>query len=301
MNGRESDRGRNPERIDDGERMIRVTDVDLCVETFGDPGDPAVLLIGGMSATMDYWEDEFCERLAAGQRYVIRYDFRDTGRSTTYPPGEPGYTGADLRADPIALLDALGIERAHLVGISMGGGIAQCLAVEHPGRVASLALLSTTTALDELPGDLPPIGAEMADYFGSAGSRPAPDWSDREAVVAMLLEDQHAFMRGEIDEPRLRAVIERVVDRSTDIAAMANHGMLDPGPEPEGTLADISAPTLVIHGTADPMFPLAHGEALAAAIPDAELLPLDGVGHEVPPARTWDVVVPTLVRHTSGG
>lgn len=281
------------------ERTVPVNGVELCVQTFGDAADPAILLIGGMSSPMDWWEDGFCERLAAGRRYVIRYDLRDTGRSTTYPPGEPGYTVADLRDDAVALLDALGRDEAHLVGVSMGAAMAQCIAVEHPGRVRSLTLIDTTAALPGMPDGLPGIEPELAAFFEAAGQRPAPDWTDRAAVVDMLVEDQRAFMRRGFDESRVRAIAQRIVDRSNDIEAMVNHAQLESGREPEESLADIVAPTLVIHGTADPLFPIAHGEALATAIPHAALLPLEGVGHEPPPPADWDVVVPALLRHTS--
>src|SRR5690606_16351221 len=112
-----------------------------------------------------------------------------------------------------------------------------------------------------------------------------------------LVDGQRAFMRRGFDETRVRAVVERIVDRSTDIAAMVNHGHLESGQDPDGSLADILAPTLVLHGTADPLFPLRHGEALAEAIPDAALLPLEGVGHELPPPTDWDRVVTALLQH----
>ena len=95
------------------------------METFGDPADPALLLLAGMTSSMDWWDTRFCARLAAGSRYVIRYDQRDTGRSTTYPVGRPGYRSDDLVQDAAAILDALGVVRAHVVGISMGGAVAQ--------------------------------------------------------------------------------------------------------------------------------------------------------------------------------
>lgn len=281
--------------------MVPVNGVELCMQAFGDPGDPAILLIGGMSSPMEWWEDGFCERLAAGRRYVVRYDSRDTGRSTTYPPGKPGYTGADLRNDAVALLDALGIRKVHLVGISMGAAIAQGIAVDQPGRISSLSLMATTAALRGAPGGLPGIAPELAAYFESAATRPELVWTDRTAVVESLVYDQRAFMRRGFDETRVRAVVERIVDRSTDIAAMVNHGQLEPGPDPDGSLADIIAPTLVLHGTADPLFPLAHGEALAEAIPGAALLRLDGVGHELPPPADWDLVVTALLQHTALG
>jgi pimeloyl-ACP methyl ester carboxylesterase len=158
-----------------GERIVRANGVELCVETFGDPADPAILLIHGAGASMHGWEEAFCVRLASGPRFVIRYDHRDTGRSVSYQPGAPPYTLRDLTADAIGVLDALGLDRAHLVGRSMGGGIAMLAAREYPDRVASLALVGTS------PGgpDLPPPSEEFLAYIG--GSH--PDWSDRQAVI----------------------------------------------------------------------------------------------------------------------
>jgi len=123
---------------------VRANGVELCVETFGDAADPAILLIAGAQGSMLSWEDEFCERLASGARHVIRYDQRDTGRSVTYEPGKPGYTGRDLVDDAVAILDVLEVERAHVVGISAGGGVGQELGLLYPDRVASLTLISTS-------------------------------------------------------------------------------------------------------------------------------------------------------------
>jgi pimeloyl-ACP methyl ester carboxylesterase len=131
------------------ERIVRANGVDLCLDTFGDPTDPAILLIAGAAGSMLSWEVDFCELLAAGSRFVIRYDQRDTGRSVTYEPGAPKYTGPDLVDDAVGILDALGVDRDHVVGISMGVGIAQFLALDHPDRVASLTLTSTSGG----PGD----------------------------------------------------------------------------------------------------------------------------------------------------
>src|ERR671919_1948030 len=125
------------------ERMVEVNGVELWAQTFGNRDDPAVLLVMGLAASMLHWEDEFCDRLADGSRFVIRYDHRDTGRSVSYPPGAPQYTGRDLAEDAIGVLDAFGVARAHVVGISMGGGLGQSLAIHHPARVASLTLSST--------------------------------------------------------------------------------------------------------------------------------------------------------------
>jgi pimeloyl-ACP methyl ester carboxylesterase len=279
--------------------MVRANGADLCVETFGDAASPALLLIGGLAMPMDWWEDAFCERLAAGPRLVIRYDHRDTGESVSYLPGAPGYTGFDLVADPIGVLDALGIGRAHLVGVSMGGGIAQDAALVFPGRVASLTLIATSPAVsDPERPRLPPPSATLAAYFASPP--PQPEWSDREAVIDYVVADQLEYL-GSIpaDEAELRALAARVVDRTVSMeSSMTNHMSAEEGEPVRGRLGEIEAPTLVLHGTEDPLFPIAHGEQLATEIPDAKLLRLEGMGHQVPPRELWDTVVPAILEHT---
>ena len=279
------------------EKVVRANGVDLCVQEFGAPGDPGVLLIAGAASSMDWWEDGLCERIAAGGRRVVRYDFRDTGRSTASAAGSPGYTGQDLVDDAVALLDVLRLAPAHLVGISMGAGIARQIAVGHPHEVATLTMLSSTPAGSGEPG-LPPPDPRLAAFF--ADPPPAPDWSDRAAVVDHVVAGVRAFA-GDlgVDEPRVREVAGRMYDRTTDVAAsQTNHWILDGGGaerEPGG----VTVPTLVIHGTADPLFPIAHGEALARETPGAVFLPLPGVGHEHPPEPFWDTVVDALLRHTA--
>ncbi len=271
----------------------------ICVETIGDRAAPAILLIAGSAWSMDWWDDDLCRRLAARGRLIVRYDNRDTGRSTAYPPGSPGYTGADMVADAVAVLDELRIDRAHVVGLSMGGGIAQHVAVDHRDRVATLTLISTTSAGDGhkgLPGMTEELQAALAD------ERPEPDWEDRDAVIDHIVEGERPFAGpGDFDEPRIRAIAGRVHDRSNDMAAsLANHWLLDGG-RPARVSELRGLPTLVLHGTADPLFPPAHGRALADEIPGARLIELDGVGHQLPPPRTWDLVVDALIAHTSSG
>ena len=204
---------------------MRSTAPSLCVDAIGDPADPAVVLIMGGGGSMDRWEEPFCERLAAAGRYVIRYDHRDTGGSTTSPPGEPAYTADDLVADPLAILDRLGIARAHFVGLSMGGGIVQRIAVEHPERVLSVTLMSTSPAGTGGP-ELPP----MSDALQAVETPAEPDWSDRDAAVAFLLEQErpYAGSRGFDDEavrraarPRLRALAEPRRARATTSSSTA--------------------------------------------------------------------------------
>jgi pimeloyl-ACP methyl ester carboxylesterase len=278
---------------------FEINGAELCVDTIGDPAQPAVLLIMGAAGSMDRWERPFCERLAAAGRFVIRYDNRDTGGSTSYPPGEPGYTSDDLVADALGILDRLGVERAHLAGLSMGGAIAQRIAVEHPERVLSLTLMSTSPAGADGPehGRLPPMSDELRAVFSQDGP-PEPDWSDRDAAIAFLLEDERPYTgsRG-IDEPSLRALLGRVYDRSTSIQSGNNHFLLQGTEMARARLAEISVPALVIHGADDPLFPPAHGEALAREIPGARLLIIDGLGHELP-RWAWDEVLPALIALT---
>ena len=276
---------------------VETNGAELCVDTVGDSDDPAVLLIMGGAASMDRWEVAFCERLAAAGRYVIRYDHRDTGGSTWYPPGEPGYTGDDLAADALAILDDLGIERAHLVGLSMGGGIVQRLVIEHPERALSVTLMSTSPA-GSGGSELPPMSDELRAVFNGDGQPEPPDWSDREAAIAYLLEAErpYAGARG-IDDAWMRALLGRVYDRSVSLPSADNHFMVDGTEIPRARLGDIAVPALVVHGTADPLFPLAHGEALAREIPGATLVTVDGLGHELPP-WAWDEVLPALIAVT---
>ena len=132
-------------------RLLSVGEVDLCVETFGSPSDPTILLIHGACASMLWWPQAFCAALADRGRHVVRYDNRDTGRSTHYPPGRPPYSLRDLADDAVGLLDALAVPDAHVVGRSMGGGVAMVAALDHPERVATLTLVGTTTGADDLP------------------------------------------------------------------------------------------------------------------------------------------------------
>jgi pimeloyl-ACP methyl ester carboxylesterase len=271
-------------------KNVRVGSVDLCVDTVGSPADPAVLLIHGMSASLLWWEEDFCARLAAGGRFVIRYDNRDTGRSVSYPPGHPGYTGRELVSDPVGVLDALGVASAALVGISMGGAIAQLIALDFPSRVSSLTLISTTAGGDDLPGMAP----RLAAYFSEVK---APDWSDRSAVVEYLVESFRAHAGTlPFDEANIRAIAALDYDRTVNMeSAMTNHALVPDDGEPwRERLGSITVPTVVLHGTEDPLFPYPHGEALARLIPGAQLIPMAGAGHELPTA-VWDVVIPAIL------
>jgi pimeloyl-ACP methyl ester carboxylesterase len=274
------------------ERILPVNGIQLCVEEFGEIGAPGVVLVPGAASAFDWWDDEFCLRLAAGGFRVVRYDLRDSGRSTTVPLGAADYTGDDLVDDLAGLIVALDLAPAHVVGISFGGGMAQQLAISHPELVASLTLQSTSPGSAGLPSMSPALAASFArDDIQT-------DWTDRESVIRTMLADEARF-GGEIpvDEERIRRIAGRVFDRSIDPAAGANHWSVAGASGRREQLADITAPTLVVHGTSDPLFPVEHGEALAREIPHARLLRVPGMGHQFPPPETWDLLVPAIVDH----
>ncbi|MER6976502.1 alpha/beta fold hydrolase [Streptomyces carpinensis] len=277
------------------ERVIEADGIELCTESFGDPSGPPILLIMGTGASMLWWEEDFCRMLAEGGRFVIRYDHRDTGRSATYAPGRPGYTGADLVGDAARVLDAYEIPAAHVVGVSAGGALAQLLALDHAGCVLSLVLISTSCAV---PGDraLPPPTEEFSRFVSAAHV----DWSDAESAIEHQVAYARVLAGGRrpFDETAARGLVRRDVERAHDFTAARNHDSLAEGELSQGPLSSIAVPTLVIHGTADPMFPLPHGEALAEQIPGGRLLVLEDAGHGVERAD-WATIIPAILEHTA--
>jgi pimeloyl-ACP methyl ester carboxylesterase len=276
------------------ERTIEANGVELCTESFGDPADPPILLVMGIGSSMLWWEEGFCRMLADGGRFVVRYDHRDTGRSVTYEPGRPGYSGTDLVADAAGVLDAYEIPAAHVVGASAGGALAQLLALDFPDRVFSLVLISTSPAVST-DRKLPPASAEFASFVAAV----EVDWSDSESVIEYLVDYSRVLAGGQrpFDEAALRALARRDVERARDYAAAQNHDLLSDEERTRAPLSSISAGALVIHGTADPMFPIEHGEALAQEIAGSRLLRLEEAGHGVDRAD-WDVIVEAILDHT---
>ncbi|MDT9686048.1 alpha/beta hydrolase [Streptomyces sp. TRM76323] len=293
------------------ERMVPAGDLRLWTEEFGDPAHPAVLLLMGAGAQGVQWNDGFVARLVAGGRRVIRYDHRDAGRSSTVDFAAHPYTVADMAADALAVLDALGVDRAHFVGASLGGVIAQRLAVTHRHRMLTLTALASS-----------PLGTDMAGIVGRAmaglppleGELPAPT---PELLATLASVSQSRGMGEEeylaarlplwrvlhgpdlpFDEDEYRAMERRVYRRARHLPAALNHTLAGAaGSGRTEDLAGVTAPTLVLHGTADPMFPLPHGEALAAAVPGARLVTVPGLGHTLPSALDGRLAEEVL-RHT---
>jgi pimeloyl-ACP methyl ester carboxylesterase len=260
-------------------RVIR-DDVALVTESFGKVGDPAVLLVMGATASMLHWPEELCADLAARGLFVIRFDHRDTGGSTTWPPGDAPYAVEDMAQDAVAVLDDWGIGAVHLVGMSLGGFIAQMVAVTHPDRVLSLTLLGS----EPLGWDgaaLPGLSDRFMDHFAAFGSL---DWTDRAAVTAFMVESERLCAGSAVpfDAAREAARAGRVLDRTESPASMFNHGALVTREDWTGRFREIACPVVVIHGAEDPILPVENGRALAEGIAGAELVVLPGIGHELP-------------------
>lgn len=276
---------------------VRANGVDIGVEAFGRAADPLVLLAGG--TTMLSWPDSLCERLASAGRRVVRYDLRDSGASTTTDPEDPAYDLRDLAADAAALVAALGADTALLGGIGVGGMVAQVAALNHPHAFSALTLVGTRPVA---PG---PVDDDLPDHdpatMDALFSRPMPDWTDR-AAVAGFAADAAALLGDDPDQAR--ATAGRIWDR-TPSNDPAQHqadqlGMvfsrLDCAPRWRERLGELTLPTLVLHGRADPFFPVGNGQALAAEIPSARLLLLDRMGTAVPEAATEEVAAAMLAQ-----
>ncbi|CAL9582697.1 alpha/beta fold hydrolase [Streptomyces sp. enrichment culture] len=306
----ENECGTEKDRFAGVERMVPAGELQLWTEQFGDPDDPAVLLVMGAGAQGVQWNDGFVRRLVAGGRRVIRYDHRDTGRSSTVDFGTRPYTVDDMAADALAVLDGLGVEQAHFVGASLGGVIAQRLAATHPDRMPTLTAVASTplgtdmgdivgramTGRPPLPGQLPPPAPELLALLASV----PPSAASLEGYIAARTPLWRILHGSELpfDEEEYRAMEARVYERARDLSAALNHtraGAAGFGAAEE--LAGVAVPALVLHGTADPMFPFAHGEALAAAIPGARLVPLPGMGHTLPSLLDGPLAEEVL-RHT---
>lgn len=273
-------------------QSLQWDDVSLMIDTRGKNSDPPLVLIAGATQSMDWWPVEFCELLAAGGLYVLRYDHRDTGASTSSSPGHPNYTGTDLATDPLRVLDALGIESAHLLGLSMGGGIAQFLAVTVPDRVQTLTLIESSPAGGDI-GHLPPPEAALI----ATQPLPEPDWTDASSIINYRVAGERAYA-GTLgfDEQRIRAIATVEYSRTKNLrSALTNHFLVvgDVSADPTA----IAAPTLIIHSDSDPLFPLAHGAALQQMIPNATVHRVHGMGHEVPPPQVWDSITSWIINH----
>jgi pimeloyl-ACP methyl ester carboxylesterase len=277
--------------------------IDLCYETFGSPDDPPVLLIMGLGGPMNWWSTDFCEQLAARDFFVVRYDNRDTGRSTKLRQhrvtkrdivraalgrGRAPYSIGDLAVDATELLDHLGIEQTHVAGVSMGGMIGQTLAIDHRERVLSLTSIMSTTGRRTVGRIHPRLFPLL---LGSAGS-------DRDSYVERAIRSAEAIASPGYP-PEREASLARAhetYDRGWSASGVARH-MLAVLTQPDRTkrLAEIDVPVTVVHGLNDPLVHRSGGRATARAIPGAEHLEIEGMGHDLPP-KLYDILIDAIAK-----
>jgi pimeloyl-ACP methyl ester carboxylesterase len=287
------------------ETCVLVGGVELCYERFGDPSDPAVLLVMGLGTQMLGWHEAFCAELASRGFHVVRFDNRDIGRSSRLDEAPvptlrqlalrnrkaASYSLADMADDAIGLLDHLGIEQAHVVGASMGGMIAQTIAFRHPQRVLSLVSIMSNTgarwtgqpALRVLPVFL----------------KPAPRSREGYVEHTLALYDAIGSPGFERDRDELREMFGRAWDRGVDPAGSARQlAAIQTSGNRAADLKRITAPTMVIHGTADKLVHPSGGRATAKAIPGAELRMVEGMGHDLP-RGAWAQIISAIVENAA--
>jgi pimeloyl-ACP methyl ester carboxylesterase len=279
------------------EEVCTVGDVELCFERFGDPSAPALLLIMGLGTQMIAWHEEFCAELADRGFQVIRFDNRDNGRSTKLTHVAPptlrqlalrdrraaGYSLAEMADDAIGLLDALGIERAHVVGASMGGMIAQTVAIRHPDRVLSLVSIMSNTGA-RLTGQ---PALRVLPMFLRRAPRDRDGYIEHTVSLYGVIGSP-AFER---DEGELRELAARAFDRGVDPAGTGRQlAAIQAERDRTPQLRRVTAPALVIHGTHDRLVSSSGGRATAKAIPGARLLMIKGMGHDMP-RPVWPQII----------
>src|SRR4051794_953520 len=287
------------------ERFLEAGDVTLCYETFGSPEDPAVLLVMGLGTQMLAWDADFCAKLVDRGFFVIRYDNRDTGRSTVLrghkPPGvlelatrrisDPAYTLDDMAADGVRLLDGLGIAHAHVVGASMGGMIAQVMAARHPDRIVSLTSIMSTT------GGRRVGNPSFRIYPTFVKAAPKEEEAYVEHVVKLYgLIGSPGFER---DDDEIRATAHLSFQRGIHAAGTGRQlGAIIASGDRTELVRTICMPALVIHGTADKMVSPSGGRATAEAIAGATLLEIEGMGHDLP-RGVWDRIITAIAENAA--
>jgi pimeloyl-ACP methyl ester carboxylesterase len=295
----------DPPSTASGELTATVGELELCYETFGAATAPPMLLIMGLGSQMLLWDDQFCEQLASRGFRVIRFDNRDIGRSTQLRGAKiptrwqllrrsargAAYMLEDLAADCVGLLDALEIGAAHIVGASMGGMIAQLVAIEHPNRVLSLVSIMSTTGNPRVGKPQP----RMLMMLMRKGKR------ERAAYIEDHIETYRAIgsQQYDFEEEYKRERAGRLYERGVYPAGSARQlGAIVSAPDRTEALAGVRAPTTVIHGDADPLVDVSGGRATADAIPGARLVILPGMGHDLPRAL-WPEIIDAIVANTT--
>ena len=289
-----------------GEKFVKIDGIEICYDTFGKKTDPALLLIMGLASQMITWEEKFCEEIASHGYFVIRFDNRDIGLSTKFDDApvpnvfaliqgetvDVPYKLIDMTKDAIGLLDALEIDKAHICGVSMGGMIAQMMAIHYPKRVHTLISIMSTTGDPTLPQANPEAMNTLL----------APPESERDANIRQGIETWKILNGGVLpfNEEFARKRVARAYDRSfypegsgRQLAAIIASGSR------KEELKSVNIPSLIIHGDADPLIPIEGGEDTAKSIPNAKFIKIKGMGHDIP-LELAPRVIDEIVNHIRG-
>ena len=286
---------------------VRANGIELAYETFGDPADPPVVLVMGLGVQMIGWDEGFCRLLVDAGHYVVRFDNRDVGESTHFSDAPPpnllaaltGNTSSavydldDMADDTVGLLDALHFDSAHLVGVSMGGMIVQTVAIRHPERVRSLTSIMSTTGERAVTSSTQEAQAVLLQ----APARSAEEFAELQ-VKAWRVIGSPGFA---FDEAMVRDRARRSYERSYDPMGIGRQLVaIYASGDRTSRLREIDVPTVVIHGAADPLIQVPAGRATARAIPGAEYLEIEGMGHDLP-AELWPTFVDAIRRAVARG
>ncbi len=296
-----------PSKPHSAEAYVKTNGIELCYDTFGEPRLPSIVLIMGLAAQMIAWDDEFCGLLAARGYHVVRFDNRDAGRSTRFDaagtpnvsaalmasmqgrPIDAPYLLSDMADDVIGLMGALDIAKAHVVGASMGGAIGQTLAIEHPDRLHTLTSIMSTTSAPNLPAPTPEA---MKVLF-----TPAP--LDLNAYLENYVRTWNVLRAGSfpLDEARDLDRARRIFERGLNPPGVARQmlAMIASGSRKKA-LAAVRVPTLVLHGDADPLVPIACGIDTAESVPGSKFVILKGMGHAVS-IPYWPQIIDAIAAH----
>jgi pimeloyl-ACP methyl ester carboxylesterase len=289
------------------EQLVASNNIHINFDSFGDKSDPAILLIMGLATQMIYWDEQFCKLLASQGYWVIRFDNRDNGKSTWLDPIPPptsiallknalfkrplgaSYLLSDMMSDTVGLLDALDLESAHIVGASMGGMIAQEIAIRHPQRVKSLTSIMSTTGNRKLP--------KPSIAFSFKMLKPAPRDVDKAIAYGMhvwrLIQGHHY----PFEQQKVLGLIKRALQRGFNPAGNTRQlaAILDSADRTEA-LNTLTVPSLILHGEDDPLVLVACGYATAKAIPNAKIKTYPGMGHTIP-SQLYDAITGQILEH----
>ena len=274
------------------DRTITTNGIRLYSQSLGEDDSPPVLMVMGATASLAWWPESLIETLAYSGCRVIRYDHRDTGQSTTFAPGTASYSVEDMVDDLWAVADGYGLDRFHLVGMSLGGLLGQIAALQQPERLISLTLIAAQP-LDGSDLEAPPISAEFLSHFQQMDRL---DWGDQDGVIDYLVESARlcAGSGQPFLEEEARQKAQTEVTRASHFQSAFHHSKLSSGQTYAGRMGEIATPCLVLQGDEDPIVARINADVILSRLPNARLHIVEGLGHELPSSRVPEIATEIL-------